>query len=79
MAYKAEWHGRDVIAIGRFYPGSKTCSAGGAIMTQLPPHVREPVCRCAAVHDRDVNAAQVVLAAGLAVAACGDGVRPPHS
>ncbi|MGW3816712.1 RNA-guided endonuclease TnpB family protein, partial [Streptomyces sp. NPDC005046] len=27
-------------------------------------------------HDRDVNAAKNILAAGLAVSACGDGVRP---
>ncbi|MGW5235732.1 RNA-guided endonuclease TnpB family protein, partial [Streptomyces nodosus] len=27
-------------------------------------------------HDRDVNAARNILAAGLAAAACGDGVRP---
>ncbi|MEU1462404.1 RNA-guided endonuclease TnpB family protein, partial [Streptomyces sp. NPDC005727] len=27
-------------------------------------------------HDRDVNAARNILAAGLAASACGDGVRP---
>ncbi|THJ75640.1 transposase, partial [Candidatus Frankia alpina] len=35
-------------------------------------------CACGAVHDRDVNAAKNVLAAGLAVSACGEGVRPPR-
>ncbi len=30
-------------------------------------------------HDRDVNAAINILAAGLAVSACGDGVRPART
>jgi putative transposase len=76
LEYKADWYGRTVIAIDRFYPSSKTCSACGAVVEKLPLNVREWTCRCGAVHDRDVNAARVILAAGLAVAACGDGVRP---
>ncbi len=79
LEYKAAWYGREVIVIDRFYPSSKTCSACGAIREQLPLSVREWTCRCGAVHDRDVNAARSVLAAGLAVSACGDGVRPPRS
>ncbi|WTN36819.1 zinc ribbon domain-containing protein [Streptomyces canus] len=39
-------------------------------------NVRAWTCACGAVHDRDVNAARNILAAGLAVSACGDGVRP---
>ena len=34
---------------------------------------------CGVVHDRDINAAKVIRAAGLAVLACGDGVRPPRT
>lgn len=79
LEYKAEWYGRTVIAIDRFYPSSKTCSACGAIVAKLPLNVREWTCRCGAHHDRDVNAAKVILAAGLAVAACGDGVRPART
>jgi putative transposase len=77
LEYKADWYGRTVIAIDRFYPSSKTCSACGDITASMPLNVREWVCAsCGTPHDRDVNAAKVILAAGLAVAACGDGVRP---
>ena len=80
LEYKADWYGREVIAIDRWYPSSKTCSACGAIVSKLPLNVREWCCTgCGTVHDRDINAARVILAAGLAVAACGDGVRPPRS
>ncbi|MCK9901758.1 transposase [Frankia sp. Cpl3] len=80
LEYKAGWYGRTVIAIDRFYPSSKTCSVCGSRVEKLPLDVREWTChRCGTVHDRDVNAATNVLAAGLAVAACGEGVRPPRS
>jgi putative transposase len=80
LEYKATWYGRTVIAVDRWYPSSKTCSACGQIVSKMPLHVREWTCpECRAVHDRDVNAARVILAAGLAVSACGDGVRPPRS
>lgn len=77
LEYKADWYGRTVIAIDRFYPSSKTCSACGHLAASMPLNVREWECAsCGTPHDRDVNAAKVILAAGLAVAACGDGVRP---
>jgi putative transposase len=80
LEYKADWYGRTVIAVDRFYPSSKTCSACGAITAKLPLSVREWECRaCGAVHDRDVNAAVNIRAAGLAVQACGDGVRPSRA
>lgn len=76
LEYKASWYGRTVVTIDRFYPSSKTCSMCGALQKALPLGVRKWSCRCGAHHDRDINAARVILAAGLAVAACGDGVRP---
>ena len=77
LDYKAGWYGRTLIAIDRFYPSSKTCSACGAITVKLPLHVREWECEtCGTRHDRDINAAINIRAAGLAVQACGDGVRP---
>ena len=80
LEYKADWYGRAVIAIDRFYPSSKTCSACGAIAAKMPLNVREWECaRCGAAHDRDVNAAKVIRAEGLSVLACGDGVRPARA
>ena len=79
LEYKADWYGRTVIAIDRFYPSSKTCSACGRIVEKLPLNIREWTCPCGTTHDRDVNAAKVIQAAGLAVLACGDGVRPART
>ncbi|MEU8059280.1 zinc ribbon domain-containing protein, partial [Microbispora bryophytorum] len=44
----------------------------------MPPAVRSWTCPCGAVHDRDVNAAINILAAGRAdrLNACGGTVRP---
>ncbi len=80
LEYKAHWYGRTVIAVDRFYPSSKTCSACGVITATMPLTVREWVCAaCGARHDRDVNAAKVIRAEGLSVQACGDGVRPSRA
>ncbi|MFX0575265.1 RNA-guided endonuclease InsQ/TnpB family protein [Nocardia nepalensis] len=76
LEYKAAWYGREVIAVDRWFPSSKTCSACGSLNDAMALHVREWVCRCGVTHDRDINAARNILAAGLAVAACGGGVRP---
>ena len=78
LEYKADWYGRQVVAIDRWYPSSKTCSACGAIVDSLPLKVREWTCPCGAVHDRDHNAARTILAAGLAdrLNASGAGVSP---
>ncbi|MFG1828536.1 RNA-guided endonuclease InsQ/TnpB family protein [Micromonospora chersina] len=76
LEYKADWYGREVITVDRWFPSSKLCSACGALAETLPLNVRSWTCRCGTVHDRDVNAARNLLAAGLAVSACGAGVRP---
>jgi len=80
LEYKADWYGRTVIGVDRFYPSSKTCSACGVITAKMPLNIREWVCAsCGTLHDRDVNAAKVIRAEGLSVQACGDGVRPSRA
>ncbi|MCS7475648.1 RNA-guided endonuclease InsQ/TnpB family protein [Umezawaea endophytica] len=77
LTYKADWYGRSVVVVDRWFPSSKTCSRCGHVLDTLPLGVREWTCPgCGEVHDRDVNAARNILAAGQAVVACGDGVRP---
>jgi putative transposase len=77
LEYKCDWYGRDLIAIDRWYPSSKTCSACGHMAASMPLNVREWVCaNCGTRHDRDINAAINIRAAGLAVSACGGSVRP---
>ncbi|MFF3966068.1 RNA-guided endonuclease InsQ/TnpB family protein [Streptomyces griseorubiginosus] len=76
LEYKCAWYGRELVVIDRFFPSSKLCGSCGTVAVKLPLHVREWTCACGVVHDRDVNAARNILAAGLAAAACGDGVRP---
>ncbi|WP_344407671.1 RNA-guided endonuclease TnpB family protein, partial [Dactylosporangium fulvum] len=76
LEYKADWHGRTLVVVDRWFPSSKLCSACGALAERMPLNVRSWTCRCGRTHDRDVNAARNILAEGLSVIACGGGVRP---
>ncbi|NUR74041.1 MAG: IS200/IS605 family element transposase accessory protein TnpB [Hamadaea sp.] len=76
LEYKADWYGRNLVVVDRWFPSSKLCSTCGAHAQRMPLKVRSWTCRCGTVHDRDVNAARNVLAEGLSVIACGGGVRP---
>ena len=75
LAYKANWTGRTYVEIGRFFPSSKRCSCCGFVKDKLPLDIRSWQCpECGTTHDRDLNAARNVLAAGLAVLAFGENV-----
>jgi putative transposase len=77
LAYKCEWYGRELIKIDRWFPSSKRCGNCGHIVDKLPLNIREWKCpKCGANHDRDINAAHNILAAGLAVSVCGANIRP---
>ncbi|WP_264659140.1 RNA-guided endonuclease InsQ/TnpB family protein [Azospirillum canadense] len=75
LTYKAAWYGRTLVKVGRFFPSTKTCSVCGTTGHALTLADRDWACPdCGAHHDRDHNAARNILAAGLAVTACGEGV-----
>jgi putative transposase len=77
LSYKADWYGRTLVKIDRWYPSSKRCSNCGHILDSLTLDVREWTCpECGASHDRDSNAANNILMAGQAISACGEAVRP---
>jgi putative transposase len=76
---KAEQYGRTFHPISRFTATSQTCSACGSKDGPKPLQVRIWQCgTCGVVHDRDINAAKNILAAGRAerLNACGETVRP---
>lgn len=60
LDYKTDDHGTTLVAVGRFYPSSKTCSACGLAKAKLALTERTYVCDdgCGMVLDRDVNAAR---------------------
>ena len=74
LAYKADRAGRRLLVVDRWYPSSKTCSACGHLLAALDLGIRA-CARPAAPGTTDINAAKNILAAGLAVGACGDDVR----
>ena len=76
LEYKCQRYGRRLVVIDRWYPSSKTCSACGHRLACLSLSTRQWTCpSCGFRHDRDINAAKNILAAGQAVTACGADVR----
>ncbi|WP_329082123.1 RNA-guided endonuclease InsQ/TnpB family protein [Streptosporangium sp. NBC_01469] len=78
LEYKAKRYGRHFGKIDRWFPSSKLCSACETITDSMPLNVRSWTCPCGAGHDRDVNAAINILAAGQAerLNDCGARVGP---
>ena len=65
LAYKAAWHGRQLVFIDRFYPSSKRCNHCGYIYKELTLKDRQWVCpECGSLIDRDYNAALNILEEG---------------
>src|SRR5262249_36545901 len=59
LEYKCQRYGRRLVAIDRWYPSSKTCSACGHLLADLSLSTRHWQCpSCGTRHDRDINAAK---------------------
>ena len=66
VKYKAEWAGREVVQVSRWFPSSKTCSHCHYVKDDLKLEDREWTCpKCGVKHDRDYNAAQNIKQQGL--------------
>jgi putative transposase len=64
---KADRYGRSVQSVSRWLASSKTCSACNHRLDELILQIRQWTCpSCGRTHDRDHNAAKVILAAGRA-------------
>lgn len=76
LQYKAQWYGRSFVQIDKWYPSSKRCSSCGHVREKLELDIRSWVCpECNSHHDRDINAAQNILSAGLAILAGAEVLR----
>jgi len=77
LEYKAQWYGRTLVGIDKWYPSSKRCSDCGHAVVKMPLNIRAWTCpERGSIHGRDINAAGNVLAAGLAASAHGESVSP---
>lgn len=69
LSYKAEWYGKELVKIDKFYPSSQTCHVCGYINKGTKDlGVRKWECpQCHSELDRDINAAINILNEGLRI------------
>ena len=68
LIYKAEWYGKEVVKVGRFFASTKTCSECGEINNSLTLRDRIWECsNCKTKHDRDINSAINIKNEGLRI------------
>ena len=68
LTYKANWYGRELIKISRWFPSSKKCSCCGNIKTDLKLSDRIYHCvKCGLKIDRDYNASINIEVEGLRI------------
>ena len=73
ITYKAQWYGRTLVQVDRFYPSSRLCHNCGHKYDGLLLSEREWVCEsCGVLHDRDVNAAMNILGEALRLNQAGE-------
>ena len=68
LQYKAEWYGREIIKIDKWFPSSQICSKCGHKDGKKPLNIRDWTCPiCHTYHDRDINASKNILTEGLRI------------
>ena len=68
LQYKADWYGRKIIKVDKWFPSSQICSECGHKDGKKSLEIREWTCPvCHAHHDRDINASKNILAEGLQI------------
>ena len=66
LEYKANWYGRKLIFVDRFYPSSKTCNHCGYVNKKLKLSDRQWICPdCGKIIERDYNAALNIRDEGI--------------
>lgn len=65
LQYKADWYGKQVIKIDRWYPSSQICSTCGVNSGKKTLDIRYWECECGTKHDRDINASKNIKQEGL--------------
>jgi putative transposase len=70
LQYKADWYGREIIKVDKWFPSSQICSECGHKDGKKSLKIREWTCPiCHAQHDRDINASINILIEGLRIQA----------
>jgi len=70
LQYKADWYGREIIKVDKWFPSSQICFECGHKNGKKLLHIREWTCTvCHTHHDRDINASKNILTEGLRIQA----------